>query len=282
MRQECYQCHIKTLNHLIDKFNPEDDKARVLTDKVYEILRSNDAFNNPELATKVQRVAKKHLKTNDLYACEKVTINEELLSDYAFWKSVVEDSEDPFLTAARLSVIGNIIDFGAHTAKDDIKAQIETLLNSDLAINKAQILKEKICNAGSVMILGDNCGEIVFDKLFIETFKHPNVIYVVRGEPVLNDVTMVDADQVGMHDVCKVISNGYDAPSTLVEYCSAEFLEVFDAADLIISKGQGNFEGLMNSSNSNLFFMLIAKCDPVAQLLNVNKNDMVITTLNRV
>ncbi|MFB6341410.1 DUF89 domain-containing protein [Saccharicrinis sp. FJH62] len=279
MRQECYSCHMKTVHHLLDKFKPEDDDARIFTARVHSILKANDLPDNPCLATRIQRAAKEHFKINDLYAHEKFRINEELLRDYKYWKSIVENSDDPFLTAARLSVVGNIIDFGAHTVKADIRAQVHTLLTKDLVVNKVRQLKEHIRHVQSVVFLGDNCGEIVFDKLFIETFYHPNVTYVVRGEPVLNDVTTEDAFQVRMQDVCRVITNGYDAPSTLVQYCSTEFLEIFNSADLIISKGQGNFEGLMDSNNPNIYFMLIAKCDPVARLLKVKKNDMVITTL---
>jgi hypothetical protein len=140
-------------------------------------------------------------------------------------------------------------------------------------------LKNEISKAKSVLYLGDNCGEIVFDKLFIETMKHQNITFVVRGAPVINDVTLEDANQVGMDNICRVISNGFDAPSTLIELCSDEFAAEYNNADLIISKGQGNFEGLMESTHPNIFFLLIAKCDPIAKLLGVNKNDMVVSKL---
>jgi hypothetical protein len=126
------------------------------------------------------------------------------------------------------------------------------------------------------LYLGDNCGEIVFDKLFIETMDHPNVTFAVRGNPVINDATLEDAAQVGLDNVCRVISNGFDAPSTLLEFCSDEFAEAYNNADLVISKGQGNFEGLMESRHPNEFFLLIAKCWPIANLLGVGKNDMVV------
>jgi uncharacterized protein with ATP-grasp and redox domains len=98
----------------------------------------------------------------------------------------------------------------------------------------------------------------------------------VRGNPVINDATLEDAAQVGLDNVCRVISNGFDAPSTLLEFCSDEFAEAYNNADLVISKGQGNFEGLMESRHPNEFFLLIAKCWPIANLLGVGKNDMVV------
>ena len=138
-------------------------------------------------------------------------------------------------------------------------------------------LEKEIQKADSILYLGDNAGEIFFDRLFIETMNHPNVCFAVRGMPVINDVTLDDAAQVGMYQVCRVISNGFDAPSTLLEFCSTEFREVYANADLIISKGQGNFEGLMHENHPNTFFMLIAKCNTMANLLKVQKNGLLVT-----
>ncbi len=141
-------------------------------------------------------------------------------------------------------------------------------------------LRDKINGSEKILYLGDNAGEIVFDKLFIETMQHPDVTFVVRGKPVINDVTFEDVRQTRIDNVCKVISNGYDAPSTLLEFCSEEFLDKFNTADLVISKGQGNFEGLMYTTHPNVFFLLMAKCEPMAELLGVNKGEMIITKLN--
>lgn len=102
---------------------------------------------------------------------------------------------------------------------------------------------------------------------------------MVREKPVINDVTLDDAQQVGMDGICTVITNGYDAPSTLLEYCSESFKEAYDEADLIISKGQGNFEGLLERKQPNLYFMLIAKCQPMSEKLGVSNGDMVVTNL---
>ena len=123
--------------------------------------------------------------------------------------------------------------------------QSKKLLNSEFAIDHSKQLKKAIEKAETVLYLGDNAGEIVFDKLFIETIKHPNLTYVVRGGPVINDATMEDAEYIGMKDIANVISSGYDAPSTILNKSSKEFQKYFQKADLIISKGQGNLEGLL-------------------------------------
>ena len=281
MRHECYFCHIRTIEQLIKKFNPEEKLAGKFIFSVHNLIANNRELANPQLATEVHRIARALFNKQNLYAEEKLKANNLLLENYRYWKDIVDKSNDPFLTAAKLSVIGNIIDYGAHSVNSNIPDQVESLFRHDLKVNMSKDLQNSIKNAGSVLYLGDNCGEIVFDKLFIETMDHPNVTYVVRGKPVINDVTFEDAKQVGIDRVCPVISNGYDAPSTLLRFCSDEFLTEFNNADLIISKGQGNFEGLMESDHKNIFFLLIAKCDPMTSLLGVQKNDMVITKLNK-
>ena len=281
MRHECYFCHIKTVEQLIRKFRPEAKTAENFIFSVHELLADNRELENPRLATNIHRIARVHLSNANLYAEEKLQANNVFLEKYEYWKTVVSQSNDPFSTAAKLAVIGNIIDYGAHSVNGSISDQIESLFQQELKVDMTKELKNEFSKAKSVLYLGDNCGEIVFDKLFIETMKHPNVIYAVRGKPVINDVTIEDAQQVGMNKICQVISNGYDAPSTLTEFCSNEFIIQYNYADLIISKGQGNFEGLMENDKKNIFFLLIAKCEPIAGLLGIRKNNMVITKLNR-
>ena len=279
MRAECYFCVIKTVQNLVDKFRPENGLAEDFIFSIHELLSENRDLINPKLATKVHRIAMEKLNNHDLYAYEKNAANEMLLSEYAHWRSFIDNSDSPFKTAAKLAVVGNIIDYGAHSLKGDTIKQINSLNANQLTIDMTEELETEIKKADSILYLGDNAGEIFFDRLLIETIKHPNVTFAVRGMPIINDVTFEDAAQVGIDTVCRVISNGYDAPSTLLESCSPEFIEAYTNSDLIISKGQGNFEGLMNEHHPHTFFMLIAKCNVMGELLGVQKNDMVITRL---
>ena len=159
----------------------------------------------------------------------------------------------------------------------DVNETIKYVLNSKFKIDHVDKFKKEIIKAKSILYLGDNAGEIVFDKLFIETIDHPNLTYAVRGAPIINDATMDDADYVGITNIVKVISNGYDAPSTLLDKCSEEFMNIYNNADIIISKGQGNLEGLLNNSGGkNIFFLLMIKCEVIAELLDVNNGDFVV------
>ncbi len=267
------------MQKLIEKFNPQEQKAEDFIFAIHDLLKQEKETINPELAMYIHRIAKDKLAVGDLYEEEKEKANQMLLSDYAYWRDFIDNSENAFATAAKLAVVGNIIDYGAHSLHGDMLTQINMLLQNELAVNKTKELQHALDKADSVLYLGDNAGEIFFDKLFVETINHPNLTFAVRGCPVINDVTKADANKVGLTKICNVIDNGNDAPSTLLKSCSDVFMDVYRHADLIISKGQGNFEGLMNEGHPNTFFMLIAKCQPMAELLGGNKGDMVITKM---
>ncbi len=280
MAPECYQCHLKTVEQLIERFNPDIEIAEGLIKESKRLLINAQDQSNPLLATQIHRLAKEKINVHSLYRDHKVYANKVLLAQYDYWKGFVENSDHPLFTATKLAVAGNIIDYGAHTEPADITQKIKELVNHPFVIDETNLLFKHISKAKNILYLGDNAGEIVFDKLLIETMHHPLVTFVVRGKPVINDVTFEDVGQTALDQCCYVISNGYDAPSTLLEYCSDAFKQAFDQADLIISKGQGNFEGLMEVSNRNIFFLLMAKCRPIADMLGVDVGALLVKKNN--
>jgi hypothetical protein len=281
MNYKCYFCHTRTVEKLIDKFQPDTSVATDLLVGFNELLSEFREMTNPHLVTNLHRMVKSKMDIVDLYASEKTSANNLLLSGYDYWKNKVDKNQMPLYMAIKLAIIGNIIDYGAHSVPEDINEHVRVLIDSKIDASAIADLIIAIKKAKSVLYLGDNAGEIVFDRLFIETLEHPDLTYVVRSKPVINDVTMEDAVQTGIHKVCNVIENGFDAPSTLLDYCSKEFLEAYKHADLIISKGQGNFEGLMDERDKDIYFLLMAKCEPIAKKLGVNKGDLVIKPLNQ-
>jgi uncharacterized protein with ATP-grasp and redox domains len=276
LNAECLACVEKTMLKLIEKFNAGEREKVAFAKALQDIVQEFGEKGTPYVAREVQAEARRIFKCNSIYAKEKHQANILLLSELLHWKSMVENARNPFFTAAKLAVLGNIIDYGAHSVPEDIKGFIENGLEGDFAINHSTELREALCNANSVLYLGDNAGEIIFDRIFIETINHPNLTFAYRGADVLNDVTIDDVRQSGIDGLVKTISNGYDAPGTILEKCSPEFQKIFNEADLIISKGQGNFESLMNTNRLNVFFMLMAKCNTIAARLGVNKGDRVI------
>ncbi|MFA7116812.1 MAG: ARMT1-like domain-containing protein [Bacteroidales bacterium] len=285
MRHICYFCHLRSVGELIEKFNPSEEISDLLIQKVHNSLTQNWDAPNPQIAAGFHRIVKEVLGINDLYASEKESANKVLLKDYDYWKLFVNNSENPFQTAARLAVVGNIIDYGAHSLKGELITQIKELLKTSLYLDETESLRKAVAQAKSILYLGDNAGEAVFDKLFIEKIydsvkgnkNYPKVTFVCRGTPVINDMTLEDAKRVGIDKVCEIIDNGSDAPSTVLPECSLEFQKRYKEADLIISKGQGNLEGLVFEHHPNTYFMLIAKCKPMAEILSIPTMKMVVT-----
>jgi len=148
---------------------------------------------------------------------------------------------------------------------------------TDFDINETlgEHLKSEIEKAKSILYLGDNAGEIVFDMLFIEQLPEEKICFVVRGKPVLNDVILQDALQVGLDKYVEVIDNGSGIPGTILEDCSDTFRKRFESADLVIAKGQGNFETL-SQIDKNIFFLLKIKCPVIADLTGMKMDEMAI------
>lgn len=237
--------------------------------------RTKDNFSAPEFSRELHAIFKLYTNNPDPYKEAKRKSNNLALSMYPSLKKQISESVNPFDTALRFAIAGNIIDF-AVTDHFDLQATIDKVLHSDFAIDHSNELKQAVSKANQVLYIGDNAGEIVFDKLFIETIMHPNLIYAVRGAPVINDATMDDAKYIGMDKVAYVISNGYDAPSTVLEKSSREFINHVKSTDLIISKGQGNLEGLLPLNDKRIFFLLMAKCPLIAELLSAQVNSFVV------
>ena len=209
------------------------------------------------------------------YKKEKKDYNDLLLSLEENIRNIIERSDNRYQTALRYALAGNIIDFGPPKAFDVFKALSEAVTKEPV-IDHSFELKNELKKASTVLYLGDNAGEIVLDKLFIETIDHPNLYFVVRGGNIINDVTTEDAEKVGITKIAHVISNGYDAPSTLLNRCSREFTKLFDHADVIISKGQGNLEGLIDVRHKKIFFLLTVKCNVIAEMIGVQEKNVVV------
>jgi len=277
MKQECYFCHLKTLEKLLIKYAPSNELAEKIIFEISHLLEENREQSNPALSGLMHAKVSAFLGLEDLYVEEKKSANKIILGHYDFWKNFIKkDTENAFENAVKLAVAGNILDYGAHCMKEDILHQIFAIISHELSIDKSRDLQAGIQKAENILYLGDNAGEIVFDKLLIETMNQSNVTFAVRGMPVINDVMLDDAREIGMNKICSVIENGHNAPSTLLKHTSQAFTEAFNKADLIISKGQGNFEGLMEVKDKNIYFLLMAKCKPIAEMLNVKKGDLVV------
>lgn len=277
MHYQCLFCYCRVFDRLLEK-HVENNARRVrLAKRFFSMLAAaNTAQPTPAIARDIHALIREYLDNSDPYQEEKAGSNAQALAVYDKMKAKVEQSPHPFHKALRYSLAGNIIDYGPSHAFDLIQT-LDKVETADFAVDHSGELEQKVAEAGSILYLGDNAGEIVFDKLFIETMAHPGITFAVRGAPVINDVTLQDARDVNMHDVATVITNGYDAPSTILEKASPEFRRAYDRADLIIAKGQGNLEGLMHLDDPRLWFLLTVKCQVIGDHLDVNKGDFVVS-----
>lgn len=216
----------------------------------------------PEIAFAVHRLVRERLGDGDPYLAAKAESTRAALALYPRLKALVAESEDPLDAAVRVSIAGNIIDFGASDDVPDLWATVERVMEVSLAIDDLAELRSALFAAEYVLYLGDNAGETVFDRVLIEALD-PSVLYAVKGGPVLNDATLDDARAAGIESCASIIDNGSRAPGTVHDLCSAEFRDAFDAAPLIIAKGQANYETL-SDAGPRVFCLLQVKCPVIA------------------
>ncbi len=274
MDHRCLQCFEKSFTRLMHKYPLNPGQEIMFAEYFEKQMENMDTMSTPEIQRNLTQRLKEFIGVHDLYTDEKRESNEQALVLYDEWAPKVKASDDPYMLALRLAIAGNIMDYGANI-NFDVNATIETVLKADFAIDHSEMLRNALNNAQKILYLGDNAGEIVFDRLFIEQFGK-KVIFAVKSGPVLNDVTYEDARVTGMDDVAEIIENGFDAPSTILHKCSREFRKVYDEADLIISKGQGNFEGLIYEKDPRLFFLLMVKCVVIADHIDAPKNSFIV------
>jgi len=239
----------------------------------------------PEMGRTIYALVSKIIGVKDPFKEIKESSNKMALSLYPELKQEINNSEDRLLTAVKLSIAGNVIDYGVKNSLN-AEEEINKIFNKDFKNNnennktifRYKEFKEILSKVNHIIYLADNAGEVVFDRLLIEELIEKlgkQVIYVVRGKPIINDALIEDAIFCGINKVSKITSSGSDAPGTIMKYCSSEFIELYQNAELIISKGQGNYESLSEEDKS-IFFLFKSKCPVIAKDIGCEVGDMVL------
>jgi len=271
---DCYPCFfIQTLRTARMVTSDEKTILQILHEVSTTLPQIPFNVTPPEIGREVYRIISRRTGVEDPYKEVKDRCIREALSLYPELKRSVESSEDRLMTAIRIAIAGNVIDFGTDSSFD-LTEELETILSQDFAVDNSQEFREALKQARNVLYLADNAGETVFDRLLIEEMDKP-VIYVVREKPIINDATREDALLSGLDKVSEITSSGCDTPGTILKFCSDEFLETYRSANLIISKGQGNYEALSDEKRP-LFFLLKAKCQVVAHDLGVKNGSIIL------
>jgi uncharacterized protein with ATP-grasp and redox domains len=271
---ECIPCFFKQALFAARAATNDERKAKQVLDRVAQLVpRIPLDSSPPETARFIYRTVREVTRVADPFKAYKERSIENARSLYGELKSIVDSSEDPLRTGVKMAIAGNVIDLGANP-DFDLKAEVRNLFRKDLSEDHYESFKDRLENARTILYLADNAGETVFDRILIETMGK-GTVYAVRDIPIINDATMEDARKSGIGKVARIVSSGCDAPGTVLKRCSQEFLSLFARADLIVSKGQGNFESL-SGEEAPIFFLLNVKCPVIARNLGTGIGSLIL------
>jgi len=280
IQPECYPCALSQVLEAARRVNLDTDiEYELLRNTMEQILNISPETTMPEVGQLFHRMVREHSDNQDPYRREKVEFNARLLELLPAIRREVQNSNDPLRTAIRYAIAGNVIDFATtRNGQIDLQKELDGAASNPFHLDHFTEFKQSLRQASSIVYLADNAGEIVMDRLLIEVIKEKygkDIIVVVRGAPVLNDATLSDAHQIRLDDIATVLSNGNDAPGTLYEELTPEVKALLDNADMIIAKGQGNYESL-SGYPLPIYFLFKVKCQVVAEKLTAPENSYIL------
>ncbi len=280
VEEECIPCILKMSLNGLRSLNLEPYKLReIYHEFVKSIMTQNDIWDitSAELVEKILIKLIDKTDVADPFITIKEKANSQLLSIYDQLKYHVLDCDDAVLEAVKLSIFGNTIDVMLSSDPERNLKKVLTAFTKDLPLNIANYKKlvSQFKISKSLLVIADNAGEAVMDKLFIEILKEKynmEIYYAVRHNPALNDMTYDEAVNIGLLEIAQVITNGIDGPlpGTVLSRCSQEFLQILNCVDMVIVKGGGNFESLIGEPKLplNTFFLLMCKCEVHSRFFN--------------
>lgn len=280
LQEKCIPCIVSQSIKVADMVGI-DDKNDLLKE-MFRYLSDVDFSNisSPELIGENFNVLKRITGNGDPYKETREKYNKMFLDRIVLFEEEIAKSEDDFMEAVKYAIIGNVIDFNPihELTVSDVNEKFETLKTESLEIDDTRELQKDIDQAKSILYLGDNCGEICLDKILIKKIKERNpacqIYFATRGSAVVNDSVEDDAYLVGMDEYASIISNGDCSLGTVLTRTSKEFNNIYYNADIIIAKGQANYECLSNE-DENIYFLLMTKCDVIAKSIGVPEMKMI-------
>ncbi|XPV69696.1 MAG: damage-control phosphatase ARMT1 family protein [Halarcobacter sp.] len=266
---ECVKCIIGQIDKATKLLELDESLSKEIMEEVNKrALNFSFSDTPPFVAKEVYELLAKKTNLDDPLESLKQESIKKATSYLPQVEKKIKDSEDKLFTAIKTAVAGNVIDF-ATTKEFCLDEEINTIFETDFAINDYNIFKNELEKTSQLIILADNAGENVFDKVLVKTINqlYPNIeiIYATRGKAIINDITTKEALQVGIDKYCKVVSTGVDTPGLEKEQASSEFLQSFENTPLVLSKGMGNFECLEGYKDKRVFFLFKVKCEVVAK-----------------
>lgn len=275
---DCIPCFVR---QSLDALRQVTDDDTAVERALRRVLRTASTLDMnaapPEMGCVIHRIIREETGSPDPYREIKDKATRIALAVEGKVREWISTSENPFQTALRFSIAGNVLDFALASHWDGwrLDESLEKAMTHPLLGDGVDALEAEVVSADSILFLGDNTGETVFDKLLIEQMPAGRVAYAVKGSPVINDATRSDALAAGIDKVAEIIDTGSDAPGTILKLCSDEFCRRFDEAGLIIAKGQANYETL-NDHRRGIFFLTQVKCPVIAKSMGREVGDWIV------
>ena len=263
---ECIPCFARQAAEAVALAVEDDAQREILMRKLlHEIAAAEWKGSPPAMGQRIHRIIRREIGRRDPYKKIKQRMNQTAKSLLPALRDAMSRQPDPREAAVRVAIAGNLLDSGAKTQIDaeNLAQHINDIWTPSLRGDAIDLFKAAD-QAHCILYLADNAGEIFFDRLLIESLPAEKITVFVRGKPVINDATMEDAVAAGLPEIAPVFDNGSDAPGTILEDCSDEFRDWFERADLVIAKGQGNYETLSETAKP-IFFLFTVKCPLVAR-----------------
>jgi uncharacterized protein with ATP-grasp and redox domains len=273
LEADCIPCILRMAVAALRQLPLDENTIRELCTEILEIpaLRGLDwNKTSAEVIEDIWRKIVKQTGSSDPFRSAKSNQNKKIMDLYPVLKQMVTEAVDPLYLAVKLAILGNSLDLMVADTAAAFENSIKDRLDAPLALEIFSAFEQQLRASKRLVYFGDNAGEIVFDKLLIETIKElhsPEIVFVVRSVPTLNDATLTEARSIGMDNITRVIENGIDGPlpGTVLRRCSNEVNDLVRRSDLIISKGGGNFDTLdeqIEHLQKKISFLLLSKCEP--------------------
>lgn len=280
IKPDCIPCILAMSITAVRKLGLDDGGVKELYCKILEIPSLRGQLWDITSAEIIELVWGKIADTTknaDPFYSLKSEQNKRIMEVYPFMEELVDEASEPLYTAVKLAILGNAIDVMISDSRQDIENSITEKLEAPLSKEIYGEFKKRLKQSRLLLFFGDNAGEIVFDRLLIKTIRKmydPEIAFVVRSVPTLNDATLDEARAVGIDKIATLVENGIDGPlpGTILKRCSNKVNDLVSRADLIISKGGGNFDTLEEEKGylkDKITFMLLSKCDPYYKYFGV-------------
>lgn len=262
---ECIPCTISQAFRTAKLLAPEDRPLQMRILK--EVCKAVDSLDinspAPMFSSTMQSIVEDALGTRNPYREIKENNLRKALRFLRYLETMVRSSSDALESALRVAIIGNTIDLAANP-DFSIEYEVNRITANKIDGDSLRSLRDDLKRASTVLYIGDNYEEAIFDKILLEQLNPKKLVFAVRSYPILNDITLVDALNLEIDKVCEVMESGSRIAGTDLSQCTPEFLELFENADVVIAKGQGNFETLMDISR-RIYFLFKVKCDAISR-----------------